>query len=191
MGFILLSLGGIIYQVYESLERQKEASIDPDAIEGMLPKAVQWIQDFRRVEIREGKKRWEIRGDEAQYLEDSGRVLVHGPRAAFYSDEGERITVRGEEGSLVFDGQELRQVELRNSIRIAVRDVVVRGTEAHYDRKANRIVVEGPVEIRGAGLAIEGTKMVVHVAEQRAELYEDVHAVLRPAVQDTAKPTES
>jgi lipopolysaccharide export system protein LptC len=95
---IVASLAGVGYLVHLSLEAGKSKQVDRSSLEGMLPDAVQWIQNFHRIEIREGKKAWELVADEAQYLESENQVVVRNPRTTLYMKDGEKVTVTGGQG---------------------------------------------------------------------------------------------
>lgn len=177
---IVAGLGGMFYQVYSSLTAQRGKRLDPSSFEGMIPEAVQWMQNFHRIEIREGKKVWEVNADEAQYLEESQRVLVRNPYVSLYLKDGEGVTVKGGQGQLDFSGKELQKVTLQNDVEIQVRGYVVRSREASYDRGVDQIFANGPVSIVGEQLQVNGTDMVVFMKDSRFELMKQVRVTLLP-----------
>ncbi|MGH7896411.1 MAG: LPS export ABC transporter periplasmic protein LptC [Candidatus Binatia bacterium] len=180
LAVIVASLSGVGYLVHSSLEAQKDKQVDRTSLEGMLPDAVQWIQNFHRIEIREGKKAWELEADEAQYLQESGEVLVRRPRTSLYMKDGERVSVQSEQGKIEFKGKDLYKAALHDSVEIRVRGFVVRAKEALYDREADSIVAKGPVTIESDQLRVAGTNMTVFVKESRFELDKPVHVTLLP-----------
>lgn len=186
LGVAMISLGGIAFQVYRSLALQKESTIDVRAIEGMLPDAVQWIQDFHRIEIQDGRKVWEVEGDEAQYLEESKQVLVRGPRASLYFEDGGVVTVKGGEGVLHLEERDLREVNLKGNVEIRFRDFVIRAPGAVYRRDTEKIVAEGPIQINGDRLQVEGANMVVFVKDSKMQITKDVRVSVLPPKQDPA-----
>ncbi|MEA2627496.1 MAG: hypothetical protein QOD06_3541 [Candidatus Binatota bacterium] len=177
---VSLCLGGIGYQVYRNVAAQGEKSIDGTALDGMLPEAVQWIQDFHRIEIKDGRKVWEVEGDEAQYLEDTGTVLVRAPRASMFMKDGDEVTVKGGQGTLKFVGKDLEEVVLRDDVEIHFRDFVVRAPSATYHRKSQKIIARGAVSIVGERLEVQGTNMVVYVDDRRFQLRRNVRVDMLP-----------
>ena len=177
---IVVGLTGVGYLVQSSLSAQKRNQVDPSSLHGMLPDAVQWIQNFHRIEIREGKKAWELEADEAQYLQDRNQVVVRRPRTSFYMNEGEKVTVTGDEGDVQFDGKDLQRASLHDNVEIHVRGFVVRATDAVYDRATEKIVAKGAVTIDGEQVRVAGTDMVVFVKESRFELDKPVRVTLSP-----------
>ncbi len=177
---ILAALGGVVYLVHSSLATQKVNKVDRSSLEGMLPDAVQWIQNFHRIEIRDGKKAWELEADEAQYLQDQNQVVVRRPHTTFYTKEGEKVTVTGDQGIVEFKGKDLQKAKLHDSVEIHVRGFVIRADDAVYDRDADQIVAEGPVTIEGEQLRVAGNNMVVFVKESRFALAKPVRVTLLP-----------
>ena len=180
LALALISFAGILYTLRTSLTAQKAADVGPSALEGMLPEAVQWMQNFHRVEIQDGRKAWEIEAEEAQYLEDAGRVLVRKPRASFFLKEGDKVVVEGDDGILDFNGRDLQRVTLKSNVQVHVRGFVIRVDGARYDRTRNRIVAGGPVTIDGEEITIRGRGMVVFMKDARFAIKEQVHVTLLP-----------
>lgn len=175
---IAAGLSGVFYQVHSSLTAQRGKRLDRSTLEGMLPAAVQWIQNFHRIEIREGKKVWEVDADEAQYLEEDQQVLVRNPHASFYLKDGEKVVVNGAQGRLEFSGKDLHKVTLHDDVEIHVRGYVVRSREAVYNRDVDQVVANGPVSIVGEQLQVDGADMVVFMKDSRFELQKQVRVTL-------------
>ena len=185
MRFAVLSIAVIgvavlVVQLRSTLSEQKSKEVDPSALEGMLPNAVQWIQDFHRIEIKDGKTSWEVRGDEAQYLEDKEQVLVRAPKASFFTAEGEKVEVNGGEAMVGFDGKELKDVSLHENVEVHFRDFVIRMPQAVYLHLEKKIVADGPVEIRGQRVHLNGNDLVVFMQDSRFELGDPVRVTLLP-----------
>jgi LPS export ABC transporter protein LptC len=173
-------LSFVILQVATSLHAQRATRVDRSPLEGMLPQAVQWIQDFRRVEVRDGKKIWEVQAEEAQVLQESGRVVVRRPSGTFYLKDGDAVTVRADDGTLGFQGKDLDSVVLRGNVEIRVRGFTIRSDRARYERTTDRILARGPVQIAGEELTVDGRDMVVFMKEARFVLQEQVRVTLLP-----------
>jgi LPS export ABC transporter protein LptC len=184
---IAVALTMVGYLVHSSMRAQKKNQVDSTSLSGMLPDAVQWIQNFHRIEIKDGKKSWELEADEAQYLQDRNQVLVRRPRTTFFMKDGERVTVTGDQGNIEFKGQDLQRATLHDSVEIHVRGFVVRAGDAVYDREAEQIVAKGPVTIEGEQLRVAGNDMIVFVKESRFALDKPVRVTLSPRVEPARK----
>jgi LPS export ABC transporter protein LptC len=169
------------YLLHTSFQAQKSKQDDHSSLEGMLPEAVQWIQNFHRIEIREGKKSWELVADEAQYLQDRNQVLVRKPRTTLYMKDGEKVIVSGNQGTVEFlNGKDLQKAVLHDSVEVLVRGFVIRAEEAIYERSAEKIVASGPVTIVGEELQVAGIDMTVYVKDSRFELGKSVRVTVLP-----------
>ncbi len=190
-GAILVGFAGLGYLVHSSLRNQKKTQVDRSTLQGMLPDAVQWIQNFHRIEIKEGKKSWELVADEAQYLQDQNQVVVRKPVTTFYGKDGEKVVVTGEQGSVQFgaNGKDLQKATLHDTVQIHVRGFVIHADDAIYDRDADQIVAAGPVKIDGETMRVAGNNMLVHVKESRFELEKPVHVTLLPKPKTAPRPS--
>jgi LPS export ABC transporter protein LptC len=186
---ILTALAGVGYLLHSSFESQKGNEVDRTSLEGMLPDAVQWIQNFHRIEIRDGKKAWELVADEAQYLQERNQVVVRKPRTTLYMKDGEKVTVTGDQGSVEFEGKDLQKAVLHDSVEIHVRGFVIRADDAVYDRATEKIVAQGPVTIDGEQLRVAGNDMTVWVKESRFELENSVRVTLSPKTLQVQRPS--
>ena len=176
--------------LHTSFREQKSKQVDHSSLEGMLPEAVQWIQNFHRIEIREGKKTWELVADEAQYLQDRNEVVVRNPRTTLYMKDGEKMTVTGNHGTVTFsNGKDLQKAVLRDSVEVRVREFVIHAEQAVYDRGAEKIVASGPVTIVGKELQVAGNDMTVYVKESRFELEKPVRVTLLPKTSQGLRPS--
>jgi LPS export ABC transporter protein LptC len=182
VGFLVVAaFASVGYLLHTSFQVQKSTQDDHSSLEGMLPEAVQWIQNFHRIEIREGKKAWELIADEAQYLQERDQVLVRNPRTTLYMQDGEKVTVSGNHGTVEFaNGKDLRKAVLHDSVEVHLRGFVVRAEEAVYERSTEKIVANGPVTIVGMELQVAGNDMTVYVKDSRFELRKSVRVTLIP-----------
>jgi LPS export ABC transporter protein LptC len=185
------------------MRSQKRNRVDASSLHGMLPDAVQWIQNFHRIEIKDGKKSWELEADEAQYLEDRNQVVVRRPRTTFYmkasqgadapaggKPDGEKVTVTGDQGNIEFmNNKELERATLHDNVEIHVRGFVIRASDAVYDKSTDQIVAKGAVTIDGDELRVAGTDMVVFVKESRFALEKPVRVTLLPKALAPARPS--
>jgi LPS export ABC transporter protein LptC len=168
---VIVALSGVGYLVHSSMRAQKRNQVDSSSLTGMLPDAVQWIQNFHRIEIRDGKKAWELEADEAQYLQDRNQVVVRKPRTSFYMKDGEKVTVTG---------KDLQRAKMHESVEIHVRGFIIRASDAVYDRATEQIVAKGAVTIDGEQVRVAGSDMVVFVKESRFLLDKPVRVTLLP-----------
>lgn len=177
----LLLLGGVVYYLTvavrdqrrnEQLQKEIEASVDPDADQRM--------QNFRRVQVRDGKKVWEIAARQARYFEDSGEVAVDAPEVSLYLNSGEVIALRCGEGRLHLGANDtdVTRIELKRDLEIRIGEFSLRTQEAVYDSEHDTISSPGSVQISGPGLWIEGQGYTVDVADKRLTLNAEVRTTV-------------
>lgn len=176
---IVVLLGGMGLLVRRVLMTNTEFELAQKALE-LVPDAAQRIQNFHRVQVRDGRKQWEIAAAEARYFDDEERVVVRRPMVRLYLEDGRAVGVSGEEGVVSLDGGELRSVDVTGGIEVTLADYTVRTDSAHYDRARDLITAAGGVEISGHDLDARGTGMQVEVAQQKFRLLQDVQMVIKP-----------
>jgi LPS export ABC transporter protein LptC len=177
----VLLVGGIIYHLAVTVRKQHRNAqmiekIKPD----IVPGADQRLQNFRRVQMRDGKKVWEIASRQARYFEASGEVVVDAPEVSFYLSDGEVIAIRCGEGRLHRgkDEKDISQIELKNDLQMQVGDFSLRTQDAVYDTEHHTISSSGAVQIMSRGLLVEGQGYTVEVADKRLLLNSDVRTTL-------------
>ena len=176
-----LLVGGIIYHLAVTVRRQhhNDRLIEKMATD-VVPEADQRLQNFRRVQMRDGKKVWEIASRQARYFEASGEVVVDAPEVSFYLSDGQVIAIRCGEGRLHQDKDEkdISQIEMKNDLQMQVGDFSLHTQEAVYDSKHGTISSSGAVQILSRGLLVEGQGYTVEVADKRLLLNSDVRTTL-------------
>ncbi len=177
----VLLISGVIYHLAVTVRKQhRNAQLIEKMRADIVPEADQRLQNFRRVQVRDGKKVWEIASRQARYFEASGEVVVDAPEVSFYLSDGEVIAIRCGEGRLHRgkDEKDISQIELKNDLEIQVGDFSLRTQEAVYDSERDTISSPGAVQITGRGLVVEGQGYTVDVADKRLRLTSDVRTTV-------------
>lgn len=178
---VVFSIGWVLYSLTVTLQDQQAKKKE---IEGILsevqPEVDQRLQNFRRVQMRDGKKVWEIAARQARYVESSGEVAIDAPEVSLYLKDGEVIALRCGEGLLHLgaDAQEVTRIELKNDLEIQVGEFSLRTQEAVYDSEQNTISSPGFVQISGRGLLIEGQGYSVNMDEKFLTLNAEVRTTI-------------
>ena len=170
------SLAWIGYRVADTLRNRREQPLG-SALR-LLPDAALRLHDFRRVKLEDGRAVWEVSAREAQYFEDGNRAVVRRPEMVFYADGGDKARVAGGEGSLSFDGADLRSVELHGGVHVEGSAYVIETEAATYERDRDVIIAPGTVRISGRNLEVQGNEMEVFVSTRRLTLHRDVCVTL-------------
>ena len=175
---VTAALVAIGYQVMTSVRATRTRPSRGIAID--LPAVAQHMQDFRRVKTKQGKPVWEIKAVDARYFDDKNEIVVQAPEVTFYLNDGaRRATLKGAEGRLHLDGQELESLNMQGDVRLFLDDMEFQTATASYLRDKDLISAPGAVTITGKALNVQAQGMEVEVTPQHVRLLADVHTVMR------------
>src|SRR5574341_353607 len=123
---IFLSLGGVGYKVAQTLwlQRLREFRTNPLKALDYLPEAALKMKDFHRAKIEDGRKIWEIFGDEASYLKDQKEAIITNPRFYYYDKKGETAETTGEVARIYLNENELEKMELQGTIQVTYQGYI-------------------------------------------------------------------
>ncbi len=181
---ISISLGTVIYKVAETLWLQKimEFQEDPIKILDLVPQAALQLKDFRRSKVEEGRKVWEITGDEAVYLKADREAVITSPRLVFYNQNEENVEVRGDVGHIYFNEREMDRLELRGEVEIYYQGFILKTNEIVYYQNKNQVISKGKVAMKGKGLDLEGVGAEISLNNSKLRLRDKVKTKIRPDV---------
>ena len=78
---ILISLAAVTYKVTDILRRaNKEVKANPVKALDYLPESSLHMKEFHRAKIEDGRKVWELFGDEASYFKEQKEALIKPPK---------------------------------------------------------------------------------------------------------------
>ena len=185
---ILASLGAVGYKVYDSIESVKqEIKKNPVKALEYLPESALDMKDFRRAKIENGRKVWEIFGEEASYFKDQKQALIKKPRFSYFDKKGEPAHVVGDLAKLFFNDKELERMELEGKIEVTYKEYVLKSEEAIYLPDKQQIVLPRRTTIASDGLESEGSSMEVELEEKKVRLLRNVKTKVEPAKLETKR----
>jgi len=191
---IVLSLGGVGYKVTETIIANKLRAIRRNPLDALdyLPEAALRIKDFHRAKIEDGRKVWEIFGDEASYYKEQKEAVVKNPRFYFYDDKGEVAETSGEVARLFLNEKELERMELQGGIQVSYQGYLLKSEEAIYLAATDQIVLPNRAVLISEGLELEGSSMEVELQDKKVRLLNNVKTKLEPDTlakrEKTSKP---
>jgi LPS export ABC transporter protein LptC len=179
---IFLSLGGVSYKVAESVWETKVREIRRNPLKALdyLPDSALHIRDFRRTKFEEGRKVWELFGDEADYFKDQKEAVIKGPRFYYFDEKGNTAETRGEVARLFFAERELEKMELRGGIEVKYQGYTLKSDEAVYLPAAAQIVLPTRTTVVSNGLEVEGSRMEVELEDKKVRMLRNVKTKLEP-----------
>lgn len=178
---IFLSLGGVAYKVTETVQGMKrEIKKNPLKALDYLPESALQMKDFHRAKIENGRKVWEIFGDEAQYFKEQKEAVIKKPRFFYYDKKGEAVETFGDEARIYMNEKELEKLVLRGGIQVTFQGYLLKSEEASYLPAKDQIVLPNRTKVTGEGLELEGASMEVELEGKKIRLVNNVKTRIEP-----------
>ncbi len=178
---ILISLGGIAYKVTGVIRgMQHEIKKNPRKILDYLPESALHMKDFHRAKVEDGRKVWELFGDEANYYKEQKQAVIKKPRFYYYDRKGEAIETKGNEAHIYLNDKELERMELHGGIQVFFQGYVLESEQANYLPAKDQIVLPGHTTVDGEGMHLEGSRMEIEVESKRVRLIDNVKTKVEP-----------
>ena len=178
---IFLSLGGVGYKVYD-IVRGVQGQIKKNPLKALeyLPDSALQMKDFHRAKIENGRKIWELYGDEAIYFKDQKEAVIKKPKFYYYDREGEAIETNANEARIYLNEKELDRMELRGGIQVSFQGYVLNSEEANYFPSKDRIVLPTRTKVVGEGMELEGSRMEIEMEDKKIRLLQNVRTKIEP-----------
>jgi len=98
---IFLTLGGAGYKVYDII-RGAHGQIKKNPLKALdyLPDSALQMKDFHRAKIENGRKIWELYGEEASYFKDQKEAVITKPKFYHYDRTGAAIETNAQEARI-------------------------------------------------------------------------------------------
>jgi LPS export ABC transporter protein LptC len=178
---IALSLAGVTYKVSEIVRRvQKDVKSNPIKALDYLPESALRLKDFHRAKIENGRKVWELFGDEANYFKEQKEAVIKRPRFYYYDKKGNIAETKGDEALIYLNEKELERMEVRGAIQVTFQGYVLKSEEANYLPAKDQIVLPTRATVVGEGIELEGARMEVELEEKKIRLVNAVKTRIEP-----------
>ncbi len=179
---IILSLGGVTYKVAESILAAKAREFKKNPLRALeyLPESALHLKDFHRAKIEDGRKVWEIFGDEANYYKQDKEAVIKKPRFFYYDEKGETTETSGEVARIFLSERELEKMQLQGGIHLSYQGFILNSEEAIYVPAKQRIMLPSKATVVGEGIQLEGASMEVELDDKKIRLLRNVKTKLEP-----------
>ena len=178
---ILLSLGGVGYKATEFVQRvQKEIKKNPVKALDYLPESALHMKEFHRAKIENGRKIWELFGDEASYFKEQKEAIIKKPRFYYYDKKGEVVETTGDEAHLYINENELERMELRGDIQVSFQGYLLKSEEANYLPAKDQVILPNRTTVVGEGIELEGSSMEIELEDRKIRLVHRVKTKIEP-----------
>jgi LPS export ABC transporter protein LptC len=182
LAIILLVVGGVGYKIAESIWTMKAREIkkNPLSVLEYLPESALHMRDFHRSKIEDGRKVWELFGEEANYYKDDKQAVIKKPRFYYYDKKGEVAETTGEVARIFINEKELEKMQLGGGIEVSYQGYTLKSEEAIYLPSKQQIVLPGRAVVVGDGLQLEGSGMELQLEEKTMRLLRNVKTRIEP-----------
>ena len=181
LSVIFLSLGAVAFKVTEMIRgMQQEIKKNPRKILDYLPESALHMKDFHRAKVENGRKVWELFGDEANYYKEQKEAVIKKPKFYYYDRKGETIVTTGEQARIYLNEKELDHMELIGGIEVSFQGYKLESEQAQYLPAKDQIVLPNRTSVIGEGLALEGSRMEVEMESKKIRLINNVKTKIEP-----------
>jgi LPS export ABC transporter protein LptC len=183
-----ISVGGIAYKVVETVSSgQREIQKNPLKALNYLPESALHLKDFRRAKIENGRKVWEVMGEEADYYKDQKEAVIKRPRFIYYDRNGAAVETAGEVARMFLGDKDLEKLQIEGGIKVQYEDYVLKSEEAIYLPAQQRILLPKRTTVVGGGFEVEGSSMEVELESRIIRLLQRVKSKIEPEKMKNAK----
>jgi LPS export ABC transporter protein LptC len=159
---------------------QQEIKKNPRKILDYLPESALHMKDFHRAKVENGRKIWELFGDEANYYKEQKEAVIKKPRFYYYDKKGEVIETTGDQARIYLNEKELERMELSGGIQVTFQGYLLKSEQANYLATKDQIELPTRTTVTGEGMQLEGSRMEVEMESKKIRLIENVKTKMEP-----------
>lgn len=173
---ILISVVTLGFVVWRHLQQPS-----PEEIFSMLPEEIDLaLEDLHYTQNEDGRRRWTLDADKAEYQRDSSQAKLENVHLLFYEmGQFGNIELQADQGQLE---QEMRQVDVWGNVIVTTERGEQLFTERlHYDDQLRRLSTEDPIRFFSSQLELTGIGLQIDIDQGRLLVKENVRMLLNPA----------
>jgi LPS export ABC transporter protein LptC len=188
---VFLSLGAVAYKVVETVSlAQQEIIKNPIKALEYLPESALHVKDFRRAKVENGRKIWEVMGEDADYYKAEKQAVIKKPRFFYYDRDGEAAETSGEVARMFLGDKDLEKLQLEGGIQVSYKNYTLKSEEAIFFPEEQRIVLPKRTTLVGGGFELEGSSMEIELESRKVRLQRNVKTKIEPSKIDKRKETK-
>jgi len=135
------------------------------------------LQDFHRVEVKNGVTVWEVQAKDALYYAQEKVAHINDSSVIVYREDRSKVQIRSAAAKLLLDEQSIERAELQGNIEVALAEGVrIAADIATYDAVSRQIDAPGNVIISGEGYEVRGKRLTLDVEGGVVKLAQDVYS---------------
>jgi LPS export ABC transporter protein LptC len=135
------------------------------------------LNNFDYCDVREGNARWMLQAAGARYFDDKQETVLSQVSAVFYLKEGGTVELKGDEGVLHNDSNNM---EVSGNVRVRYGNNYTLVTDRLlYDREKELIHTTADVFLEGRGITLKGQGMRLEVATRTVCILKHIETTLQ------------
>lgn len=139
------------------------------------------LQDFHRVEVKNGKAVWEVHAKDARYYPAAAVTHVNDAVLTLFREGQSSITVKSNAARLATIGESIGKVGLEGEVELKLgNELTLYSETADYAADKKRVVIPGAVRIAGVGFEVRGNGLQYDIEGEQLTLSEDVECTFKP-----------
>jgi LPS export ABC transporter protein LptC len=148
------------------------------------------LQDFHRVEVKEGRPVWEVKAKDAQYFAQEGVTHINDSAVVVYRPDRSAVRINAASAKLYMSEESIERAELEGNVVVNLGESVTVTTDmAVYQARTRKIVAPGRVSIDGKGYEVTGERLSLDLDSQLGTLSERVTSRFAPKAELPASLT--
>ena len=175
---IVLGMLGTVFALFAGAKLHSVNSLLPAVIaQATCDVAKISLNNFDYCDVREGNTRWMLRATGAQYFDDRQETVLSQVSAEFYLKDGGTIELKGDEGILHNDSNNM---EVSGNVRVRYDSNYTLVTERLlYDREKELIHTAAEVFLKGQGITLKGEGMRLEIARRTMCILKNIETTLQ------------
>jgi len=144
------------------------------------------LQDFHRVEVKNGARVWEVMAKDAKYYADDAITHVNDASVVIYRSGQSSIELSSKAARLYLDDKSrgVDRVHLEGETKVTINQSLhVESELATYDSKGSVVTVPGEALVSGDGFEIHGRGLAFDVVSEQISINSDVHSIFLPGAE--------
>jgi LPS export ABC transporter protein LptC len=139
------------------------------------------LQDFHRVEVKDGQPIWEVKAKEAKYYADKGVTNLDQALLIVYQKDSQPIEVSATEAKLFLEKGILTKAELEGVVTLELKGSLdLETSRAVYNMLSRTISAPKEVKISGPGYKVFGESLSMHIDDRVVDLSGGVMSKFEP-----------
>lgn len=139
------------------------------------------LNEFHRVETRDGQKLWEIKAKNGRYFPENNTARIEQGNVWIFRKDGDVVKLEAGSALIHLQGASLAKAEASEGVTVVFNDeLTVKTAAATYDKIANTISAPGHVTIVNDRMELSGKGLDVDVESETFRLEQTVETMLKP-----------